>query len=270
MGLMGDSRVPETAKWALWTKHMHNMRWAFEPNDGYSTLLDMVKDKDYFVLTSNVDGCFERTGFEKERTYTPQGEWTYYQCMTPCRRDAVFESRPMLDKLLPYISEDGHIPGYMIPKCPHCGGEVFGNVRAGNQFLHGKYEQQNEKIRDWMRNQIESNRTVAVIEIGAGFSTPTVTRFPVEAFARDLGKRGRMIRINPSDPEVPDDLDRAVSLAEGWQILADIQSAAIFKDAGREADVLAHQNEEGMKTNHRHLDFARHMKWNTFLRRLKD
>jgi NAD-dependent SIR2 family protein deacetylase len=129
MGLFFDPNVPDTAKWAFWATHTDNMRWGFEPNDGYSTLLDMVKNKDYFVLTSNVDACFERSGFEKTRIYTPQGEYTYLQCMTPCRHDAVFDARRLLDDLLPQVSKDGHIPDSMIPKCRHCGGEVFGNVR---------------------------------------------------------------------------------------------------------------------------------------------
>jgi NAD-dependent SIR2 family protein deacetylase len=71
MGLNQDPRVPEEAKWALNARHMHNMRYAFEPNQGYKTLLDLVKDKDFFVLTSNVDGCFERSGFPKDRMYSP-------------------------------------------------------------------------------------------------------------------------------------------------------------------------------------------------------
>jgi O-acetyl-ADP-ribose deacetylase (regulator of RNase III)/NAD-dependent SIR2 family protein deacetylase len=185
MGLFADRTVPETAKWAYHAQHMDNMRWTFTPNEGYNTLRDMVQDKDYFVLTSNVDACFERTGFSPERIYTPQGEWTYMQCLNVCRPDAVFESRPILDRILPEISPDGFIPEHLVPKCPHCRGPMFGNVRGGGWFRHNKYEEQNAALQNWMAQVLASHKNVVVLEIGAGFNTPTVTRFPVEAFARD-------------------------------------------------------------------------------------
>ena len=81
MGLERDPAVPRTAKWALYAKYMDNMRWKFTPNEGYQSLRKLVGDKDYFVLTSKVDGCFKRAGFDPERVYTPQGGWTYLQCV---------------------------------------------------------------------------------------------------------------------------------------------------------------------------------------------
>ena len=226
MGLMGDPNVPDTAKWAFWAKHMDNMRWKFTPNKGYDTLRQLVVDskKDYFVLTSNVDACFERSGFDSNFIYTPQGEWTYLQCMEPCSPQSVYESRPYLDNILPHISSDGHIPEHLIPQCPRCHGSMmFGNVRGGSWFLHhSKYQQQNASLQNWMDDQISSNKNVVVLEIGAGFNTPTVTRFPAEAFVRELGNQGAMIRINPSDPEIPNDLVHTISIPDGWEALLDI------------------------------------------------
>jgi hypothetical protein len=83
-----------------------------------------------------------------------------------------------------------------------------------------------------MERQLDSNRTVAVLEIGAGFNTPTVTRWPVESFVRDLGLRGRLIRINPSDSQVPTDIN-AVGIYKGWKVLDDIKT----KSAGSDEDV---------------------------------
>lgn len=71
MGLLGDHSVPENAKWAVHPKHMDNMRWKFTPNQGYEALLRLVGSKEYFVLTSNVDACFERSGFDPAKIYTP-------------------------------------------------------------------------------------------------------------------------------------------------------------------------------------------------------
>jgi NAD-dependent SIR2 family protein deacetylase len=135
MGLGSDKYVPETAKWGLHAKHMDNMRWKYTPNEGYESLLQMVSDKNYFVLTSNVDGCFERSGFDPARIYTPQGEWTYLQCKKPCQNDSVFPSRPYLNAMLANLSSDGLVPEELVPKCPRCGSDMFGNVRGGSCWL---------------------------------------------------------------------------------------------------------------------------------------
>ena len=275
MGLGQDRRVPMTAKWAMWAKHMDLQGWQFEPNEGYQTLHDMVKEKDHFILTSNVDGCFERSGFSKERIYTPQGEWTYFQCTRACRKDAVFESRAMLDMVVPQISSDGFIPEHLIPTCKYCGGEVFGNVRSDGNFLHGKYEAHNDALRHWMQMHRDSRSKVVIIEVGAGYNTPSVTRFPIESFARQLGDRGHLIRINPSDPEVPSDLTNALAIAEGWQVLNDIafSSPSPTEEADKQ-EIMNYQAVEGRTIDYEQsLGFAPrfgHFDWNTFLGQLKD
>ncbi|CAJ1931409.1 unnamed protein product [Cylindrotheca closterium] len=116
---------------------------------------------------------------------------------------------------------------------------MFGNVRGGGWFLHHKYAHQAERIQQWMQAKIDGGidqPIVAIVEIGAGFNTPTVTRFPVESFARELGDRARFIRINPTEPEVPEDLT-AVSLEEGWQVLLDVaKSSGVQIKGSKEAD----------------------------------
>lgn len=264
MALMFDSSVPETAKWGYWADHIINQRWRFEPNDGYATLLNLVKNKDYFVFTSNADGCFERSGFEVERIYTPQGDWQYYQCLRPCRPDAVFESKSMLYDLLPKRDDEGHIPKRMIPRCKFCGGEVFGNVRFGREYIHHKYEEQNDKIRAWMEKLVTSTtNTVAIIEVGAGFNTPIVTRYPMESFARDLGERSRFIRINPDHSDVPDDVV-GLSLAAGWEVLEDIRTAAIDTTKDEEEEIAKPVSTKNRKS------FMQPNAWNNMIANLKD
>lgn len=278
MGLVNDRSVPISAKWALFAKHMDNMRWKFTPNSGYQQLRELVGDKSYFVLTSNVDACFERAGFDKSRIYTPQGEWTYVQCVKPCHKDSVFESRPYLDAIVPNISSDGNVPLDLIPSCPRCGGQMFGNVRAGSNFLHSKYESQSLALQRWMEDQIRSNKTIVVIEIGAGFNTPTVTRFPVESFSRELGERARFIRINPSDPQVPEHL-RALSFASGWQTLQEIlkdRSSTLNGALLSTSEAHHHQAqvEEGLAEPkalaNRMKRYFGHFDWRVFLHQLRE
>eukprot|EP00954_Amorphochlora_amoebiformis_P029549 1393317-Amorphochlora_amoeboformis.AAC.1 len=114
----------------------------------------------------------------------------------------------------------------MIPECPRCGGRLMGNVRGGGWFIHDHYKKYQKRAIDWVNAAKASGQKVAVIEIGAGFNTPVVTRFPAESIARDLGSKkaenSAFIRINPSDPQIPMDLPRAVGIPSGWQVLHEL------------------------------------------------
>lgn len=243
MGLGGDPTVPADAKLALTVTHMDKQGWVFEPCEGYALLNKLLdawkrkkpearRDEDVFVVTSNVDMKFAKSGFfAPERIYTPQGEWKHYACLngpgvTTCRPDSVFESRPMLDAVLPHISEDGRIADEHRPRCPNCGGQrLFGNVRGGAFFRHEPYAETGRAFITWCEERLLQGKTIAVIEIGAGFNTPVVTRFPDEALVAEAGGGSSLIRINPSDPEVPSSIPAAVGLATGWDVLGEIETS---------------------------------------------
>jgi len=250
MGLFFDPDFDIETKWGYQAQHMNNMSSEFKPNQAYTQLKNLVsRKKSHFVLTSNVDSCFTRSGFDSKFVYTPQGEWTYYQCLNRCTERSVWPSREMLDKVIPTI-EKGRAKSEVIPKCPYCGAHTFGNVRggrysllrtttitrfltlqnktkrvpSGNWFIHTPYAEAQDRFVKWAEKRIKSSDRVVVIEIGAGFNTPTVTRYPCESFVRELGKRGALVRINPSDPDVPKDLIHAVGLKHGWNILTKLLS----------------------------------------------
>jgi NAD-dependent SIR2 family protein deacetylase len=221
MALFFDPRLSIKEKWGYQAQHMDNMSSKFKPNQAYFLLHNFVKTKkSHFVLTSNVDACFTRSGFSDQNVYTPQGEWTYYQCLKRCTEKSVWSSREMLDNLLPKIEKGVLLKKSDVPVCENCGSNVFGNVRGGDWFIHTPYDEAQKRFVKWAQERIQSKSDrVLVIEIGAGFNTPTVTRYPCESFVRELGQRGALIRINPTDPEVPSDLDNAVGLKCGWQVL---------------------------------------------------
>jgi NAD-dependent SIR2 family protein deacetylase len=265
MGLFADSRVPLEVKWGFWASHMHNMRWAFPPHAGYAELLKLLEGKDYFVYTSNVDGCFERSGFSSEKIYTPQGDWSHYQCMGrtgregPCTTTSVFESRAMLDDTLPHI-HNGRLPSASVPTCPKCGGATFGNVRGGNWYLHAPYDAANSRFVSWVEAVAESGRRLLVLEVGCGFNTPTVTRFPMEAIVRELSSKGAaLVRVNPGEPQVPSDLPRAVGLPMGWQAILDFKRllASGERAEAEEAErlVLHRREESGARGGQRQFDW---------------
>mmetsp|Transcript_10069 Transcript_10069/g.26089 ORF Transcript_10069/g.26089 Transcript_10069/m.26089 type:complete len:659 (+) Transcript_10069:16-1992(+) len=224
MGLFGMREVPMEAKWGYQARHMHNMSSAWPPSPAYALARELVATtvgESYFVHSSNVDDCFERSGFEASKIYTPQGSWSHFQCLEPCRPDAVWPSRPMLDQVLPRVDAvTGEVPQGEAPACPHCGGPVMGNVRGGDWFIH-LYDEAQDRLVEFVEEAMRAGKKVAILEVGAGFNTPTVTRLPMESIARDLGGRGALVRVNPGDASIPGDINGA-SIHRGWEALADI------------------------------------------------
>ena len=159
-----------------------------------------------------------KRGFDADRMYTPQGDYGLYQCLTPCTRE-VWPSEPIIRQSLDnYDPATGKVSPEAIPSCPNCGGRVFLNVYAGAWYINDHFRPGLDRLNDWLAETRESGETLAVVEIGAGFNTPGVIRWPGEQVTRAL-PNARLIRINRDHPDVPDDLaDRA------WAIAADART----------------------------------------------
>jgi hypothetical protein len=189
----------------------------------------------YFVKTSNADGFFEQSGFDMSRVFTPQGDYGNMQCLShECNGKAaasstsvVFPTRPFVDAALPHIDTNETMqikePSAM-PRCPRCGGPVFFNVRGGDWFIESPYQATGQAYRRFVEQAIgecsrdddqaedpeapekerkKNPRTVVILEIGAGFNTPGVLRWPNE---RLLAQHEcvRLVRLNTDYPEVPE------------------------------------------------------------------
>jgi len=220
-GSFFDQNVPMTVKWGYQAEHINNMRYKYPPHHAYNTLLKLCKGKDYFVLTSNVDGCFERSGFDKDRIYTPQGDWKFLQCLEPCSRE-VFDSLPIIEKLLPSIKNCEITDPSQIPHCPKCGGTLFGNVRGGDWYIHDPYTPAQNRLLAWVTHLQAQGKRLTVLEIGAGWNTPIVTRWPMEAIVRDT-PHATLVRVNPAHPGCPYDI-HAVGLPCGTEVLTTLKN----------------------------------------------
>lgn len=218
MGIFEDRRVSDQYRWGFWATHAMNQRYRFTPNDGYTALRRLIGEKDYFVYTSNADGCFVRADFHPDHIYTPQGDWQWYQCAQPCSPQAFWPSKPLLDRAAQVLEKDGGLPSASVPKCALCSGPCLPNVRGGDWFLESPHESARLRYKSWLKSMQDEGKRVAIVEVGAGFNTPTVTRYPMEALARRL-PGACLIRINPTEAEVPADLPKAVSIVEGWEAL---------------------------------------------------
>lgn len=223
MGLISDEHLPDKLKRTYFTAHAYNQRYRFQPNPAYKALLAHLHDKDYFVYTSNVDGNFVRAGFDNDRVYTPQGDWMFMQCEVPCRRDSFWLAKPILDRIVPLVP---NIPEAEFARCPNCGRNALGNVRGGSWFTHAPYDEAASRFQAWVEHQMSvhngSNATApparfVILEIGAGFNTPSVTRLPMEEICREF-PQARLVRVNPKHYQIPTDISsRAVGIPMAWR-----------------------------------------------------
>ena len=219
-------RLPPQVYWGYWARHVLDVRFSGRRAPVYEQLRDLVRGKDVFVMTSNVDALFARHGFDESQIFTPQGDFARMQCRAMGRpecRDATWPSQPILEAIVAAIDPaTGEVTDRsVIPACPHCGGEVFLNVRESADFVEAPYTEQRQRLSTWLGSG--GDGPLLVLEFGAGFNTPGVIRWPLEniVYHRD---RARFVRVNPERPEVPGEIaDRSLALREGAaEVLAEL------------------------------------------------
>lgn len=161
--------------WAWWSRHIWVNRYVPIPNDTYDRLYDLVKDKDYFVLTTNVDHCFQRSGFDKKRLFYTQGDYGLLQSSNPHGASA----HKTYDNSL--IIPEGadirmRIPTELVPYCPDDGELMTTNLRADDTFVEDEgWHQAAERYTEFLRRH-EGTKTV-FLETAVGFNTPGIVKF---------------------------------------------------------------------------------------------
>lgn len=230
--LMGYSDWSPELKWGYLAANVNQVRFQASPHPVYARLLDLVREKEYFVITSNVDGLFTKNGFAEDRLFTPQGDYALMQCQTPCS-SAVWPSWPVIERILPKIDPATQkvTDSSVLPRCPNCGEDVIMNVRGGHWFIEDPYREQAERLEQWLDNS--HDRDLLALEIGAGFNTPSVIRWPMERIVH-AHSRAHFIRVNLQYPQVPREIaGQSVSL-QGHAMGA---VTAIWKEMGLEKSV---------------------------------
>jgi NAD-dependent SIR2 family protein deacetylase len=210
--------LPEPLFWGYWFKHVHHMRFADHGHsEVYQQLHRMTRGMDRFVHTSNVDSLFIRNGFDSTQVHTPQGDYALLQCTIACTRH-VWPVEPVMNRGLASLdASTGEVTDPdALPRCPNCGAPAFLNVRIDASFIDDHLRPAARAFASWL--QAARKQPLLILEIGAGFSTPAVVRFPLERIARSLPD-ARFIRINRDHPAIPADLQ-----SRGLSIRADISS----------------------------------------------
>lgn len=161
--------------WAYWSRYIWINRYEDAPKPAYQHLLRLVRDTDYFVLTTNVDHCFQKAGFAKERLFYTQGDYGLWQCSRPCCQKT-YDNYGAVKRMLEE-QKDMRIPGGLVPRCPVCGEPMTMNLRADDTFVEDEgWHNAAARYADFIRRH-ECAR-VLYLELGVGSNTPVIIKYP--------------------------------------------------------------------------------------------
>ena len=183
-------------KWAFFAKMIKLNRYNEKPLKLYQELYEIVKNKEYFVLSTNVDGQFYNSGFDKDKIFEVQGDYSYLQCENACH-NKLYNNKELVEKWL-RNTKNCEIPSNLIMKCPVCGGNMDMNLRKDENFVQDEHWYEMSQRYDEFLNKIQ-NKNVVLLEIGVGFNTPGIIRFPFEQMTANNVKT-TLIRINKDYP----------------------------------------------------------------------
>lgn len=163
--------------WAWWSRQIYCNRYIDAPKPLYQKLLSLVKDKDYFVITTNVDHCFQKSGFDKQRLFYMQGDYGLFQCSEPCCQKT-YDNEELVLKMV-QLQKNMKIPSELVPYCPNCGQPMTTNLRCDDSFVQdeGWYKAKN-RYDDFIRRH-EGLKTV-FLELGVGNNTPVWIKYPFQ------------------------------------------------------------------------------------------
>lgn len=201
--LMGlDPSACPKILWGYCLARGNYMRFCNSVQPAYRRLLDLVRQKDYFVITTNVDSLFLRNGFAENSIYPP-GDYGRIQCQKPCS-EQTWPSEPVINGLLPLVDPlTGMLPLEFVQTCPNCRGQVLYNVRGGAWFVDSPDAGKYVIYMDWI--QKNRDRRLLLIDIGTGFHTPVWIRWPFEKITFE-NSGSHLIRINKDDSDVPENI----------------------------------------------------------------
>ena len=211
--------------WAYWSRYIYINRYQDAPQPVYENLLKLVQDKDYFVITTNVDHCFQKAGFDKKRLFYTQGDYGLFQCSEPCCQET-FDNEAVIREMVKR-QENMKIQTELIPTCPHCGKPMTMNLRCDDTFVEDEgWHRAAERYENFLRTR--EGQKILFLELGVGYNTPVIIKYP---FWQMTAKNPQAIYacINQGQAVCPQEIERqSVCInADIGQVLQSLSDAAI-------------------------------------------
>jgi NAD-dependent SIR2 family protein deacetylase len=215
--------------WGFWCRYIWINRYAPIPTDLYDRLFDLVKDKDYFVLTTNVDHCFQRSGFDKHRLFYTQGDYGLFQSSDP-QGKSLEKTYDNYDQIKEMVLSEGFeiapngelnvpegreikmtIPSELVPYCPDDGELMTTNLRCDDSFVEDDgWHSASRRYHNFLRNHEKMN--VLYLELGVGINTPVIIKFPFWKYTEE-NPNAFYACINKGEAGCPDEIkDRSVCI----------------------------------------------------------
>ena len=213
--------------WAYWSRYIYINRYLDAPKPVYQKLFQLVEGKDYFVLTTNVDHCFQKAGFDKKRLFYTQGDYGLFQCSEPCCQET-FENEALVRQMVGAqgyrIEADGsltepdgplkmQVPTELVPRCPHCGRPLTMNLRADDTFVEDEgWHTAAEQYSEFLRRH--EGQKILFLELGVGGNTPGIIKYPFWRYTAQ-NPSATYACINRYEAFAPNEIARRAVCVEG-------------------------------------------------------
>lgn len=207
--------------WAYWSRYILINRYENPPKPVYGQLLDLVRDKDYFVLTTNVDHCFQKAGVDKARLFYTQGDYGLFQCSLPCHRRTYDNEETILRMVRE--QRNMRVPTGLLPVCPKCGAPMTMNLRSDDTFVEDLgWNEAASRYVNFV--QAQDGRKLLLLELGVGSNTPGIIKYPFWRLTAQ-NPNATYACINFGEAECPKQIeDRAILVnADVGDVLAALQ-----------------------------------------------
>lgn len=211
--------------WAYWSRYIYINRYMDAPKPVYDAILKLVQNKDYFVITTNVDHCFQKAGFDKKRLFYTQGDYGLFQCSEPCCQET-FDNESVIRQMIER-QEDMKIPTELLPVCPHCGKPLTMNLRSDDKFVEDEgWHKAAERYENFLRTRADGK--ILFLELGVGYNTPVIIKYPFWQMTAK-NPNATYVCINQGQAVCPQEIERqSVCInADIGQVLQSLSDAAI-------------------------------------------
>lgn len=206
--------------WAYWSRYIYLNRYCNAPKPVYDYLLKLVENKNYFVITTNVDHCFQKAGFNKQKLFYTQGDYGLFQCSVPCHNET-YDNKEDVFKMRA-AEKDMKIPTELLPKCPVCGKPMTMNLRADDKFVEdeGWHAAAKRYVNFLTGNE---NKKTLFLELGVGDNTPAIIKYPFIKMAL-ANKNAFYAAVNTQGAYCPETLAQRFLIIERdiFEVLSDL------------------------------------------------
>ena len=211
--------------WAYWSRYIYINRYMDAPKPVYDDILKLVQNKDYFVITTNVDHCFQKAGFDKRRLFYTQGDYGLFQCSEPCCQET-FDNEAVIRQMIEQ-QKDMKVPTELLPVCPHCGKPLTMNLRSDDKFVEDEgWHKAAERYENFLRTR--AGGKILFLELGVGYNTPIIIKYPFWQMTAK-NPNATYVCINQGQAVCPQEIERqSVCInADIGQVLQSLSDAAI-------------------------------------------